>query len=130
MSRTQWIGGLAASAVAVGAMVVGGGTAFAATPSPTPPPPVGSNQRVCNERIPQLLARIDKVTARINADAGTKGSTAWLQARETEARSTGRTALADLIQVRISHRPERLAELVRAKVEVQKVQSQDCGSGS
>ena len=128
MSRTRWIGGIAASAVAVGALVVGGGTAFADTGTPTPAPPVGSNQKICTERIPQVLAKIDKLTARINGDASVKGSTAWLQARETEARNSGRTALADLIAARISNRPHRLTDLATVKGEVEAVQKKDCAS--
>ncbi len=126
MSRTRWVGGIAASAVAVGALVVGGGTAFADTGTPTPAP--GSNQKICTERIPQLLAKIDKVTARINGDATTKGSTAWLQAKETQARNSGRTALADLIQDRIAGRSHRLTDLANVKSEVEAVQKKDCAS--
>jgi hypothetical protein len=130
MSSTRWIGGIAASAVAVGTLALGGGTAFADAPATTTAPAAGSNEKICDERIPQLLAKIDKVTARINGDAGTKGSTAWLQAKETEARNSGRTALADLIQARIANRPHRLTDLANVKSEVEKVQSTDCGSGS
>jgi hypothetical protein len=128
MSRTRWIGGIAASAVAVGALALGGGTAFADTPGPTPAPAAGSNQKICTERIPKLLAKIDKVTAKINGDASTKGSTAWLQAKETAARSSGRTALADLIQAHVSNRAQRLTDLANVKSEVLKVQSADCKS--
>lgn len=128
MSRTRWIGGVAASAVAVGALALGGGTAFADTGTPTPAPAAGSNEKICTERIPKLLAKIDKVTAKINGDAGTKGSTAWLQAKETEARSSGRTALADLIQARISNRSHRLSDLAAVKTQVEAVQKKDCTS--
>jgi hypothetical protein len=128
MSRTRWIGGIAASAMAVGALALGGGTAFADTGTPTTAPAAGSNEKICTERIPQLLAKIDKVTARINGDAGTKGSTAWLQAKETAARSSGRTALADLIQARIANRPHRLTDLANVRTEVEAVQEKDCAS--
>ena len=128
MSRTRWIGGIAASAVAVGALALGGGTAFADTPAPTPAPAAGSNEKICTERIPQLLAKIDRLTARINGDASIKGSTAWLQAKETAARNSGRTALADLIQARISNRPHRLTDLSTIKGEVEAVQKKDCAS--
>ncbi len=126
MSRTRWVGGIAASAVAVGTMVVGGGTAFADTGTPTPAPEAGSNQKICTERIPKLLAKIDKVTTKINGDASVKGSTAWLQAKETEARNSGRTALADLIQARVSNRPHRLTDLATVKGEIEAVQKKDC----
>lgn len=118
----RWIGGIAATAVAAGALVGGGGTAFADTPAPTPAP----NEKVCTVRIPALLKKIDAVTAKINGDATTKGSTAWLQAREDRARTAGRTAAADLIQIRVSHRAQRLTDLAQIRSEVLAVQGKDC----
>ena len=70
---------------------------------------------VCTKRIPAILARVDRVTTRIKADASTRGSTAWLQAREDKARAAGRTEAADRIQERIDRRPERLDRLADAK---------------
>lgn len=128
MRKSQWIGGIAATAVSVAALVVGGGTAFADTPAPTPAPAAGSNAKVCTDRIPKLLKKIDAVTTKINGDASAKGSTAWLQAREDKARAVGHTAQADLIQARVSNRPQRLTELAQVRSEVQKVQSTDCAS--
>lgn len=127
MRKSQWIGGVAAAAVTVGALLVGGGTAFADTPAPTPAPAAGSDQQVCTVRIPKLLTRIDALTARINGSATTRGSTAWLQAREDRARAAGRTAAADLLQARISDRAQRLTELAQVKSQVLAVQSKDCG---
>jgi hypothetical protein len=75
-----------------------------------------------------LLARIDKVTARINGSASTRGSTAWLQARQDAARSAGNTARADLIAARITDRPQRRAALGNARSQVEHVQSTDCAS--
>lgn len=121
-----WIGGVAVAAVAAGALVVVGGTAFADAPTPTPAP--GSNEMVCTVRIPALLKKIDTASARINGDAATRGSTAWLQAREDTARAAGRTAAADLIGDRISHRSQRLTELARIRSDVLAVQGKDCGS--
>ncbi|MBN9097334.1 MAG: hypothetical protein J0I49_04355 [Pseudonocardia sp.] len=128
MRTSQWIGGVAATAVTVGALVVGGGTAFADTPAPTPAPAAGSNQQVCTVRIPKLLTKIDSLTATINGPATTKGSTAWLQAREDKARAAGHTAAADLLQDRITDRAQRLTELAGVKSQVLAVQSKDCGS--
>jgi hypothetical protein len=131
MRKARWIGGTAAAAVAVGALVVGGGTAFADTPAPpTPAPAAGSNEQVCTVRIPKLLTRIDTITARINGSASTRGSTAWLQEREDKARAAGRTAAADLIEAHISNRSQRLTQLEQIKSQVLAVQAKDCGSGS
>ncbi len=126
MRKSLWIGSAVATAATAGALVVGGGTALAATPAPTPA--ANPNQQICAVRIPELLTKIDKVTARINGDASTKGSTAWLQARETRARAAGHTALADLIAAKVSDRAQRLTELAHIKDEVTRVQSTDCGS--
>lgn len=126
MRRSQWVGGVVATVATVGALVAGTGTAFADTPAPTPP--ANPNQTVCTIRIPKLLTKIDGLTAKINGDATTKGSTAWLQAKEEKVRATGRTALADLIQDRISNRSQRLTELAQVKSEVLAVQGKDCTS--
>lgn len=126
MNRTRWIGGIAAIAATVTALVLGGGTASADTGTGTATP--GSNAKVCTVRIPALLAKIDRVTTRINGGASTKGSTAWLQTRQDAARASGRTALADLIGVRIANRSQRLADLAQVRSRVLKVQSTDCAS--
>jgi hypothetical protein len=126
MHLTRWMGGLTATAVTAGALLAGGGTAVADTGTPAPAP--AGNDTVCTQRIPALLARIDKVTARINGSASTRGSTAWLQARQDAARSAGNTARADLIAARITDRPQRRAALGNARSQVEHVQSTDCAS--
>ncbi len=129
MHTKGWIAGLTVTAVTAGGLALGTGAAFADTPSPTPAPtPDHANSAICKVRIPAALARIDKVTARINGDASVKGSTAWLQAKADKARSAGYTALADLLTERASNRPDRLAELAKLKTEVQHVQSTDCAA--
>lgn len=125
MTKARWCAGVAVSAVAVGALVVGGGTAFADAATPTPAP-VAPDTKTCTVRIPAMLKRIDTITTRINGDASTKGSTARLQAKETKARAAGDIALADLIDLRVSHRADRLAELARAATAIRAVQSKDC----
>jgi hypothetical protein len=105
-------------------LTTGTGVALADTPTSE----AGSNAAVCGTRIPRILSRIDAVTARINGDATVKGSTAWLQEREREARDSGRTALADLIAARVANRPHRLSDLAHVKAQVQEVQTKDCAS--
>lgn len=112
---------------AVAAVVVGGGTAFADTPPPTPAPD-HANSAICTQRIPAVLARIDKLTTRINGDASTKGSTAWLRAKANEARAKGYTALADLLTARADDRPGRLDELTKLRSDVQHVKETDCAA--
>jgi hypothetical protein len=127
MNTTRWAAGLAVTAVTAGGLAFGAGTALADTPSPTPAKD-HANSAICTQRIPAILARIDKVTARINGDASVRGSTAWLQAKADKARSAGYTALADLLTERASDRPDRLNELAKLKSEVQHVQATDCAA--
>jgi hypothetical protein len=131
------VAGLAVAAVTAGGLALGAGSALADTPPstladtpPSTPAPTAdhANSQICTVRIPAALARIDKVTARINGDASVRGSTAWLQSKADKARSAGYTALADLLTERASNRPERLTELAKLKTEVQHVQSTDCAS--
>lgn len=126
MRVNRWVGGLVATGATAGALVVGGGTAFADAPPPTTAG--ATNAKTCTDRIPAILARIDKVTTRINGDPSTKGSTAWLEARETRARAAGDNALADLISARVGNRQARLDELTKAKSTVQGIQQEDCAS--
>ena len=123
---TRWMGGLAASAATVGLLLAGGGTAFADSDSGSSTP--NSETAVCTQRIPAVLARIDKVTARINGDAGTRGSTEWLQAKAEQARKSGFPTLADLLDTRVKNRPDRLDELSELRSDVENVQKKDCAS--
>jgi hypothetical protein len=63
-------------------------------------------------RVPNLTARVESVLARIQGDAVTVGSIAWLESRAAEARANGRDGLAELIENRIAVRTERIDVLV------------------
>lgn len=136
MRRNRWISGLVATVATVGVLLAGSGAAVADTSSPPVPPdppstsssapPSPKGQAVCAKRIPALLSRIDRLTTRINGDANTRGSTAWLTARATKARAAGNTARADLLDARASTRSARLERLAQLKTLVQGVQSKDC----
>lgn len=127
MTRKRWA--VVAALTTAGVLLGGGAVALADTPPPTPAPNSGTaNHDVCTTRIPQLLTRVDTLTAKINGPATERGSTASLQAREDKARANGRTARADLLAARIADRPQRLTELAQLKSQVQHVQSTDCGS--
>jgi hypothetical protein len=105
-------------------LLAGGGTALAdSDPSGSP-----GASAVCTQRIPAVLARIDRVTARINGDADTRGSTAWLEAKAGQARDAGFDALADLLDTRAEARPDRLDELASLRSDVQNVQAEDCAA--
>jgi hypothetical protein len=63
-------------------------------------------------RVPNLTARVEAVLARIQGDADTVGSIAWLESKAAEARENGREQLAGLIENRIAVRTERIDVLV------------------
>ncbi len=126
----------AASAVALGLLLAGAGTAWAddpdttATRDPVTQGPITLSPEqavaVCTKRIPGILSRIDRVTTRIGADAATHGSTAWLAARRDRARAAGRTEEADRIQRRIDGRPERLDRLAGTRERVTAFRDANC----
>jgi hypothetical protein len=108
------------TATALALLVAGTGTALADDPgtSTTQGPITLSPEQathVCQQRIPAILSRIDRVTTRMNADANTRGSTAWLKARHDKAQAAGHTDVADRIQKRIDGRPDKLTKLADAK---------------
>jgi hypothetical protein len=121
----------AAAAVTAGLFLAAAGPALADEAGPTQGPITLDPEQatfVCTKRIPAILARVDRVTTRINADAATRGSTAWLHAREDRARAAGRTEAADRIQERIDGRPERLDRLADAKKRATAFRDANCAS--
>jgi hypothetical protein len=123
----------AASAACAGLLLAGVAPALADDPgaSATQGPITLSPEQatwVCTQRIPKILARIDRVTTRINADVTTRGSTAWLQARQDRAKPAGHTDVADRIQKRIDARPAKLDALGDAKQRVTDFRDANCAS--
>ena len=120
-----------ASAVTAGLLLAGAAPALADDDGPTQGPITLTPEQatfVCTKRVPAILARVDRVTTRIKADASTRGSTAWLQAREDKARAAGRTEAADRIRERIEGRPERLDRLADAKKRATEFRDANCAS--
>ena len=128
------VAGLAAAvAVAAGLLLTGTGTAVAdgpGTAAPQGPITLSPEQatEVCTKRIPAILSRADRLTTRINADAATRGSTAWLQARHDKAQAAGRTEEADRIQERIDGRPAKLGKLADAKKRATEFRDAHCAA--
>ena len=132
-------GTAAASAVTVGLtlglLVAGTGTASAddpgsaiAAPSTQGPITLNAEQAtyLCGTRIPAILSRVDRLTTRINADANTLGSTAWLEARHDRAQAAGRSDEADLLQKRIDGRDTVLSRLADAKKRITDFRDGNC----
>ncbi len=83
-----------------------------ATPAPDPITISSDQVRVlCEERVPRLLDWAGRLTERIEGDAGTLGSVAWLQARAEQAAANGRTARAEMLNERAERRASRVDEL-------------------
>jgi hypothetical protein len=116
MKRTMIVSGLLA-----GGLLLGSGVALADTP-----PTSSGGDPVCTQRIPKALDRIDKLVVRVNGDASTTGSTAWLQDRASKARTSGHPALADLLDQRVADRPQKLQELQTLRTQLLDVQAKDC----
>jgi hypothetical protein len=122
---------VAATAAVLGLLLAGSGTALADGPGTVATQgaiTLSPEQAtfVCTRRIPAILSRVDRVTTRINADAATRGSTAWLTARHAKAQAAGRTEVADRIQKRIDGRPDKLTKLADAKKRVTDFRDANC----
>jgi hypothetical protein len=130
------VAGLAAAvAVAAGLLLTGTGTGTALADGPGTAAPQGpitlspeQATEVCTKRIPAVLSRADRVATRINADAATRGSTAWLQARHDKAQAAGRTEEADRIQKRIDGHPAKLEKLADAKKRATEFRDANCAA--
>lgn len=121
----------AVTATAAALLLAGAGPALADDPGSTQGPITLSPEQatfVCTQRIPAILARVDRVTARINADAATRGSTAWLQARQDRAEAAGHGDVAARIQKRIDARPAKLDALAGAKKRAIEFRDANCAS--
>lgn len=127
MRATHLTGALLATACL---LLAGGGTAAAGTGSEPAPDPITlspeQSRWVCEERVPALLRRIDRIEARIAGDAGTPGSTAWLRERIDDARADGRDVLADRLQRRLDRRPETEQRLADAQRRVEAFRDEQC----
>ena len=129
-TTARLIGGTAAVLALV---LAGSGTALADGPGTSAaqgPITLSPEQAtyVCTQRIPAILSRVDRVTTRINADASTRGSTAWLKARHDKAQTAGRTDVADRIRKRIDGRSDKLTKLADAKKRVTDFRDANCVS--
>ncbi|WP_210717259.1 hypothetical protein [Amycolatopsis acididurans] len=106
----------AAVLLAVGAPVA----AYADTTAPPAPsyPPITlspqESQQLCADVLPKMIDHKNKLTQRINGDANTKGSVAWLKARAQAQRAKGHTQLADKLDQRADRLHGRLDDLAKA----------------
>jgi hypothetical protein len=114
--------GLAVGLALTGAHMASASTAASTSASITLPSGGVLEQRVtkfCN-RVPTLIQRADKAQTRISGDADTKGSLAWLKARQAKAEANGNKRVVNRLDRVIDRRTERLAKLPELKTELSK----------
>lgn len=99
----------AAVALCVG-LSVGAGTSAVHADEPAPGELRARLERAC-ARVEQLETRIETALARINGDATTPGSIAWLEAKIAEAEAAGRTQAVTVLQNRLTARTAALESL-------------------
>lgn len=121
------------SVVVLAGGIVAGTTVASADPTPTPTPsykPVTlspeESQKLCAERLPKMIARRDKLAAKINGGADVKGSVAWLKARAAEQKAKGHTKVAERLEKRAERRSERATDLAAAKTKLEAFKAAHC----
>lgn len=72
-------------------------------------------------RVPNAEIRTTNLITRLEADANTLGSLAWLQTKVDQATSAGRTELATKLQNRLEYRTAKLEVLQKRSVELGKL---------
>ncbi|GAA3793797.1 hypothetical protein [Cellulomonas soli] len=82
-------------------------------------------QEMCT-RVPQAVQRLDDLVARIQGDASTKGSTAWLHAQADTARGQGRDAVANRMDNRAELRAGRVTNLQATADRLRQLDSSVC----
>ncbi|MGZ4724749.1 MAG: hypothetical protein ACXVH5_07975 [Ilumatobacteraceae bacterium] len=105
---------LGAVAVTAGAAMIVPTSAFAAATSTSTSTSTGDlparYERACL-RIPNFQIRTNNLITRLQGDASTKGSLAWLQAQINDAKAKNRTQLATVLQNRLAVRTQTLKVL-------------------
>ncbi|MDN5930283.1 MAG: hypothetical protein L0I24_04350 [Pseudonocardia sp.] len=131
--RRRWtVAGLTAAAVG-GLLLAAPGVAAADEPTdPYEPVTITLSpeqvERICENRIPRILARIEALTERITGDEATAGSAAWLQSRAARARSDGHTEWADRLGARAERRAGRVEQLDHLASRVHAFRTDHCPS--
>jgi hypothetical protein len=93
------------SLVAVGTLLGAAGAATADDPQPTPSgAPTGDGASALCKRAPKIDHRIDRILARLHADASQRGSIARLEQRVANAKSAGHTEIETYLNGRLTFR--------------------------
>ena len=121
--RRRWIIGLSALAITAAVAVPMVASAAPATPAPTVAAvTAAANGGSGTNRLAKLCARVgtaegkvNAALARLQADASTKGSIAWLQAQIADATAKGKTEKATLLQGRLAER-QAMVQVLQLKL--------------
>lgn len=108
------VGALALTLIAAPALAVGPAATDAPEPSGgtvTITVDAAALAKVCDERVPRVTERATALLARIQGDAGTEGSAAWLAARADKAAAQGHDDLARRLQFRADQRLGHVDEI-------------------
>jgi hypothetical protein len=113
---------LAVLGAAAAAIMTAAATPAAAGPSPDPSAgstagPTGERAKKLCGRLPQLLARIDKVLARLQGGADQPGSVEFVKKRAEKARANGHTDLATALDSRAKARADMIPVLQKRRAE-------------
>jgi hypothetical protein len=95
-----------------GATVMALALATSSASAQTPTQPSFDVKKVCDQRIPKLETKANKLLTRVTGGADVAGSAASLRARAERAKTAGNDAQADWLNNRAAHRDSRAA-LVR-----------------
>ena len=113
----RWRKSLVALSLAIAATVAVGVPAVSAQDGPSSTEaPANAGQRQARlekacQRVPAITERVDRMIARLEGDASTRGSLAWLQTRVDAANDAGRDQLVTVLRNRLDVRTARLALL-------------------
>lgn len=100
------------------------GSAANAQPSTAPSFDV---KRVCEQRIPKLEERANKLITRITGDVNVAGSSANLRSRAERAKTAGNEAQADWLNGKAQHRDDRVALVRKALDQLTAYKQKHCG---
>lgn len=81
-------------------------------------------------RADHLRARLEKALDRIQGDAGTQGSVAWLRARADRASATDHADLAASLRARADRREDRVPEIEDVLVRLASATAEHCAAAS
>jgi hypothetical protein len=84
-------------------------------------------KKVCDQRIPKLETKANKLLTRITGDAKVAGSTANLRARAERAKAAGNEAQADWLNGKADHRDQRLGLVRDSLTKLDAYKQKHCG---